>query len=166
MVDLSLVIHSASTLTPYDHSIDKSLPSTPDPSSIPSLVENRPAEDEIVISPIDPALMPLESPSRFSAIASSHNSLESNFDPSQHVLSPDAWPRTPTTIPVRLPCRSFNVGYVPKQESRFDVAVNVPLPKSAAHVRSCTADIWTKRLPGCGMEKRQGIYVTMVKETQ
>ncbi|KAH0834105.1 pheromone A receptor-domain-containing protein [Lanmaoa asiatica] len=164
VVDLSLVIQSASTLTPYGHSIDKSLPSTPGTSRPPSPVED--ASEDIVISAIVPAMIPLESPSRASAIASSHNSLESNFDPGQLLLPSDAWPRTPTSIPARLLRRSFSVGYTPKQDlSQFNMDVPFPRAKPAVHVRSCTADSYTKP-PGCGLEKRQAIYVTVVKETQ
>ncbi|KAN0079864.1 Pheromone A receptor domain containing protein [Tylopilus felleus] len=99
-VDLSLVIQSASTLTPYGRS-EKSLPLTPSPSRPPPLVEDAP--EEAVISAIAPAMAPLESPSRASAIASSHNSFESNFDPNRLVFPPDPWPRTPRLIPARLP---------------------------------------------------------------
>jgi len=76
-VDLSLVIRSASTLTPYGQSMGSSLPSTPGPSRPPSLVE-----EDVVISAITPAMIPLALPSCASAFASSHNSLESSFDPS------------------------------------------------------------------------------------
>ena len=164
-VDLSLVIQSVSTLTPYGQSMDKSVPSTPGPSRPPSLVEDAP--EDVVISAIAPlaAMTPLASPSRASAIASSHNSFESNFDPSWFILPPDAWPRTPTSIPARLPRRSLGVGYNLEQleESLFDMDEPFPRAKPATHVRSCTADFYGK-LPGCGLERRQAIYVTVVKE--
>ena len=161
-VDLSLVIQSASTLTPYGWSLDKSLPSIPGPSRPTSLIEDAP--EDVVISAAAPAMIPLESPFRAPAIASSHNSLESNFDPSWLILPPDAWPRTPTSIPARLPRRCLSVGYNTEQleESRCDVAV--PFPR-ATHVRSCTADFYGT-LPGCGSEKRQAIYVTVFKEAR
>lgn len=129
--------------------MDKPLP------PIPSLSRFSSPEDEVVISPFDPAMLPFESPSRSSAIASSHNSLVSNVDPSRPVFGPDA------TIPVRLPRRPLpvSVGYVPKRDGErwFDVPVDVPLPKSAVHARSWPADFWS------GLEKRQGIYVTVVR---
>jgi hypothetical protein len=161
-VDLSLVIQSASMLTPYGQSLDKSLPSTPGPSRPPSLVEDAP--EDVVISAVAPAMIPLESPSRASAIASSHNSLESNFDPSWFVLPLDAWPRTPTSIPARLPRRSLDVEYNPEQleDSRCDV--DVPFHR-ATHVRSCTADFYGK-LPEFGPEKRQAVFATVFKEAR
>lgn len=148
VVDLSLVIQSPGMLTPYDHPTDKALPPTPGASSFISAFGYGTAEDEVVMSTIDPGMLPLESPSRSSAIASSHNSLASNIDPSQLVFSFDAWPRTPTTIPVRLPRH-------PLSGCSFDV----PLAKSAVHVRSCTAEVWT-RFPSRGMEKRQAVCMT------
>lgn len=164
VVDLSLVIQSASTLTPYVHPMDKSLSLTPSSSRPPSPVEDAP--EDVVISTIVPAIIPLESPSRASAIASSHNSLESNFDPDQLVLPPDAWPRTPTWIPTCLPRRSLSAGYIPKEDlSRFDVGVYYPRTGPTVHVRSRTADSCTKP-PGCGLEKRQAIYVAVVREAQ
>lgn len=147
VVDLSLVIQSASTLTSKGHSMDKALPSTPS-SRTPSPVEDVP--EDVVIPALAPAMVPLESLSRASAIASSHNSLESNFDPSWHILSLDAWPRTPTSIPVRPPGRSLSVGYIPKEDlGRFDVNVPFPRAEQAMHVRSSAADSCTKP-PGLG----------------
>ncbi|KIJ64363.1 hypothetical protein HYDPIDRAFT_112361 [Hydnomerulius pinastri MD-312] len=105
----------SSTDSRHGHSIDKSLPSTPDPSRPPSLAETA---EGVEITGIDPALIPLESPSgrsAISAIPSSHNSLESNFDPRQLALPSDEWPKPPSTIPVRPPRRSTSLGFIPKQ---------------------------------------------------
>ncbi|KAF8553270.1 STE3-domain-containing protein [Imleria badia] len=161
-VDLSLVIQSASTLTPYDQLMDKSLPSTPGPSCPPSLVEDAP--EDVVISAIAPAMVPLESPSRASAIASSHNSIESNFDPSRLILHPYAWPRTQTSIPTRVPRRSFSVGYGPEQLC-FGVDMPFSRTKVAAHVRPRITDSFGE-LGICEAEKRRAIYVTVVRETR
>lgn len=159
-VDLSLVIQSASTLTPYGRS-ERSLPLTPSPSRPPSLVEDAP--EEAVISAIAPAMAPLESPSRASAIASSHNSFESNFDSNRLVFPPDPWPRTPRLIPARLPHghSSHMVGYDPERlvKGWFDAEAPVP---PMAYVRSCSADVFGK-LESENL-KRQAIYVT-VRET-
>lgn len=164
VVDLSLEIQSASALTPYDHSMDKSLPGAPGSSRTPSPVEDAP--EDVVISAIVPAMVRLESPSRASAIASSHNSLESNFDHNWLILPPDAWPRTLASIPARPPRRSSCAGYIPKEDlNRFDVDVPFSRTKQAVHVRSFTADSCTKP-PGCRLEKRKAIYVTVVKESQ
>jgi len=122
-----------------------------------------------VISATATSYDPLEPRDRASAIASLQNSLESDFDPSQLVLSPHAWPQPPTSIPIRLPRRSFSVGYHLEllEESQFDVDVHFPRTKPATgmhwHVRSCTANFFDK-LPGCGSENRQAIYVTVVRE--
>lgn len=129
VVDLSF-IPSASTL-PDDYATHKSFPSMP-------LSPIGRADDVVAVE-----LGPLESPTRASAISSSHNSLESRFDPGQLVFSLDAWPRTPTTIPARLSRRTLSVG-------------------CDARVRSCTADFWTNT-PGCEVEKRQGICMVVVK---
>ncbi|KIJ18332.1 hypothetical protein PAXINDRAFT_97743 [Paxillus involutus ATCC 200175] len=99
--------------------MEESLPSTPDPSRPPSLAWDAP--QEVAISVIDPALLPLESPSRSPAAASSHNSLESNFDPRQLVLPSYEWPQPPSSIPVRPSRRSSSMGYVPKLGSRLEV---------------------------------------------
>lgn len=161
-VDLSLVIQSASSLAPYGQLMDKSLPSTPGLSRPHSLVED--TSVDVVISAIVPVIVPLESPSRASAIASSHNSLESNFDHSRLVLHADAWPRTPTSIPTRPPRRSFRAGCDPKQPEEIWFGADVPFPRSA-HVRSCTSDFFGQ-LGVCESKKRQAIYVTVARETR
>ncbi|KAI5993240.1 pheromone A receptor-domain-containing protein [Pisolithus albus] len=58
---------------------------------------------------LDPTLLPLESPSGFSTIPSSHNSLDSGFDPHRVVLPLEDWPKPPVTIPVLIgPCRPLS----------------------------------------------------------
>ena len=70
---------------------------------------------------LDPTLLPLESPSSLSTIPSSHNSLDSGFDPRQLVLPPEDWPQPPTTIPDRRSRRALSMGYVSRQEGNAEI---------------------------------------------
>ncbi|KAH7911859.1 pheromone A receptor-domain-containing protein [Hygrophoropsis aurantiaca] len=98
---------------------------------------------------------PLESPTAHSVIASSHNSLESNFDPQRLILSSAYWPEPPSTLPVRAPRRSSSMGYLQamrdNQRSPFeDSAVQLSNPpRTQRFVRT---------------HSRKAIYMTVVKE--
>lgn len=98
------------------HSIEtfSSSKSTLRPSRPPSLYLTE-ACDFVDVELLDPTLLPLESPSGLSIIPSSHNSLDSGFDPRQLVLPPEEWPQPPATIPI-LDRRSRRVLRMLKQE--------------------------------------------------
>ncbi|KAG9310933.1 hypothetical protein JVU11DRAFT_8806 [Chiua virens] len=149
VVDLSLVIESAGTSIRYagGDTMDKYLPTTPGSESLhpPCHVDVEDTLEDVVISAIVPEMVPLESPSRASAIASSHNSLSSNFDPEQLVIPQEAaWPRTPTTIPVRFSrprSRTFSVAYIPDRQQtrqrRLDIdKVDVDMPSALGWVKT------------------------------
>lgn len=117
----------------HGHSIETSLSqSTLRPSRPPSL-HLAPTGDVVDDAELlDPTLLPLESPSSLSTILSSHNSLDSGFDPRQLILPLEDWPQPPATIPDRRSRRALSMGYVSKQEGNLgiDQALSVfPVPK-------------------------------------
>ncbi|KIK94948.1 hypothetical protein PAXRUDRAFT_780740 [Paxillus rubicundulus Ve08.2h10] len=158
-LDFTAATNTSSTESRHGHSIEKSLPSTPNPPRPPSLAGEALEGAEIFV--IDLALLPLESPSRSPAAASSHNSVESNFDPRQLVLPSYEWPQPPSSIPVRPPRRSSSMGYVPKQGGRFEV----PFTGSVVYARSHNPDFFKSRPPRGHSQTRQTIYMAVVKES-
>ncbi|KIK38252.1 hypothetical protein CY34DRAFT_91289, partial [Suillus luteus UH-Slu-Lm8-n1] len=69
---------------------------------------------------LDPVLLPLESPSIYSTIASSHNSLQSNFDPQQLSLLSTQWPEPPSIAIVRPRSeKSPNMNFLQTEGSPF-----------------------------------------------
>ncbi|KIN98853.1 hypothetical protein M404DRAFT_156873 [Pisolithus tinctorius Marx 270] len=72
------------------------------PSRPPSFDVGQLGSDVVVVVDsaelLDPTLLPLKSPSIFSTIPSSHNSLDSGFDPHQVVFPHlEDWPKPPVT---------------------------------------------------------------------
>ncbi|KAH7882761.1 pheromone A receptor-domain-containing protein [Phlebopus sp. FC_14] len=111
ILDFTVAEKSSSTDGGQGLSTDKVLPPIPPRPPPLDLADMGEMIDNVAM--MDPTLLPLDSPSGRSAIASSHNSLESNFDPRQLVLPPGEWPRPPSVIPVRFSRRSSSMGLDP-----------------------------------------------------
>jgi hypothetical protein len=128
-------------------SSEKSLPSSPAASRPPSL--DLTGAKQLDESPefLDPVLLPLESPSGYSAIASSHNSLQSNFDPQQLVLPSTQWPRPPSTVVVRLRPKSSSMNFFHAEGPPF---YGSAVPRDYSR----------------NSKNRNTIYMTMVREVQ
>ncbi|KAG0694467.1 pheromone A receptor-domain-containing protein [Suillus ampliporus] len=103
---------SSIACTYHGYSSEKPLPPSPAPSRPPSLDLTHAKQLEDGSDLLDPALLPLESPSGHSAIASSHNSLQSNFDPQQLLLSSAQWPEPPSTVIIRPHPRSSSMKFL------------------------------------------------------
>lgn len=95
----STASQSSTTCTYHGFSSEKPLP--PSPLRPPSLDLTNAKKLEENPEFLDPVLLPLESPSVYSTIASSHNSLQSNFDPQQLNLLSTQWPEPPSVAIVR-----------------------------------------------------------------
>jgi len=128
-------------------SSEKSLPSSPAASRPPSLDLTGAKQLEESPEFLDPVLLPLESPSGYSAIASSHNSLQSNFDPQQLVLPSTQWPRPPSTVVVRLRPKSPSTNFFHAEGPPF---YGSAVPRDYSR----------------NSKNRNTIYMTMVREVQ
>jgi hypothetical protein len=131
----------------HGHSSEKTLPLPPALSRPRSLDLTHAKQLEESPDFIDPAFLPLESPSNYSAIASSHNSLESNFDPQQLVLYSTRWPKPPSAAFVQPHPRTSSMHFLQRRGSPFDGSA-VPLrDKQLKNSRS-----------------RNAVYMTVVQE--
>ena len=73
------------------------------------------------------------------------------------MLSPEAWPQTPASIPARLPHRSYCVGCDSKrlEGSWLDMDVAIPRAKIATHARPRTAN-FSNNFFGVGVGEAPG----------
>nr|BDD37079.1 pheromone receptor [Rhizopogon roseolus] len=138
---------SSTACTYHGHSSEKPLPSSPAPSRPRSLDLTHAKQVEESPDFLDPALLPLESPSGYSTIASSHNSLESNFDPQQLVLYSTQWPKPPSAAFVRPYPRPPSANFLRPEGSPFDGST---MPLRNKHLRNS--------------KSRHAVYMTVVQE--
>ncbi|KAG1750487.1 pheromone A receptor-domain-containing protein [Suillus paluster] len=138
---------SSTECTYHGHSLEKPLPHSPAPSRPPSLDLTRAKQLEESPDFLDPALLPLESPSVYSTIASSHNSLQSNFDPQQLVLLSAQWPEPPSTVIVRPRSRSSSMKFLHTEGLPF---YGSAVPRNSNNPRNS--------------RNRDAVYMTVVKE--
>ncbi|KAG2112640.1 pheromone A receptor-domain-containing protein [Suillus discolor] len=97
---------------------------------------------------LDPALLPLDSPSNYSTVSSSHNSLQSNFDPQQLFLPSTQWPEPPSTVIVRpRPARPHSMNFLHIEALPF---------------YGCAVPHNYSRDP----KNRNAVYMTVVREVQ
>ncbi|KAL4070139.1 pheromone A receptor-domain-containing protein [Scleroderma yunnanense] len=131
----------------HGHSVETSSPqSTLRPLRPPSLHFVLTDDHADAAELLDPSLLPLESPSSLSTIPSSHNSLDSGFDPLQFVLSPDDWPQPPAMIPDRRSRRVSSMGYVSKQDGHTGdfLAVDQALSACPSQLKAATRSSFRK----------------------
>ncbi|OJA20277.1 mating type pheromone receptor 4 [Rhizopogon vesiculosus] len=139
---------SSTACTYHGYSSEKPLPPSPAPSRPRSLDLAHAKQLEESPDFLDPALLPLESPSVYSTIASSHNSLESNFDPQQLVLYSTQWPKPPSAAFVKPRPRSSSMNVLrPAREGSPFEGFTVPRHK---HLRNS--------------QSRNAVYMTVVRE--
>lgn len=144
----STASQSSTACTYHGFSSEKPLPPSPSPLRPPSLDLTDAKRLEESPEFLDPVLLPLESPSSYSAIASSHNSLQSNFDPQQHSLLSTQWPEPPSIAIVRLrPERSSSMNFLQTEGSPFYGSA-VPYNYSR------------------NSKNRNAVYMTVVREVQ
>ncbi|KAL4061748.1 pheromone A receptor-domain-containing protein [Scleroderma citrinum] len=131
----------------HGHSVETSSPqSTLRPLRPPSLHFVLTDDHADAAELLDPTLLPLESPSSLSTIPSSHNSLDSGFDPLQFDLSPDDWPKPPAMIPDRRSRRASSMGFVSKQEGHTGkfLAVDQALSACPSQLKAATRSSFRK----------------------
>ncbi|KAG2135383.1 pheromone A receptor-domain-containing protein [Suillus bovinus] len=144
----STAFQSSTVCTYHGYSSEKPLPPPPAPLRPASLDLTNAKKLEENSEFLSPALLPLESPSNYSAIASSHNSLQSNFDPQQFNLLSTQWPEPPSTVLVRpRPARSPSMNFLHIEGSPF-------YGSAVPHNHSRNS------------KNRNAIYMTVVREVQ
>ncbi|KAG1873312.1 pheromone A receptor-domain-containing protein [Suillus tomentosus] len=140
---------SITACTYHGYPCDKPLPPSPAPLRPPSLDltdAKRLKEDPEFL---DPALLPLDSPSIYSVISSSHNSLQSNFDPQQLFLPSTQWPEPPSTVIIRpRPARPHSMNFLHIEGLPF-YGSSVPHGNYSRNPKN-----------------RNAVYITVVREVQ